>query len=79
MPKDLKPILEAENVATLLDKELLDKISYQAVQGYEGDETSRKDWKESTQAFIFRLFPAYCGLGAPNRRVCPAGFDPATS
>ncbi len=49
MPKDLTTILDAENVVTLLDKELLDKISYQAIQGYKGDETSRADWKDRNQ------------------------------
>jgi chaperonin GroES len=45
MPK-LDEILEATNVATLLDDEQLGKIGTTAVQGYMADEESRAEWKE---------------------------------
>ncbi len=48
MPRELKQIFDAQNgnVATLLDDEELKKIGTQAVQGYEGDELSRDEWKK---------------------------------
>ena len=48
MPRELKQIFDAENgnVANLLEDEELEKIGRQAVQGYEGDELSRDEWKK---------------------------------
>lgn len=45
MPKDLKPIFETENVASILDEEKLEKIGQNAVDGYMGDDESRAEWK----------------------------------
>lgn len=45
MPK-LKEIVEAQNVAKLLSKELLDKIGQEAVTGYNVDRASRAEWEE---------------------------------
>lgn len=45
MPKDLKQIFETQNIASILEKEELDKIGRQGYEGYEGDEQSRTEWK----------------------------------
>ena len=46
MSLELKQIIDAVNVAALLDEKELTRLSYLAVQGYEADEDSRRDWKQ---------------------------------
>lgn len=46
MPTDLKQIFDTENVASILDEEKLEEISQNAIDGYEGDESSREEWKK---------------------------------
>ena len=44
--RDLSKVFTVQNVADLLDKEELDRISEDAINGYESDEDSRSEWKD---------------------------------
>ena len=46
MARDLKAILNARNVASLIDDDELKKIAARAVSGYESDKHSRSGWEQ---------------------------------